>query len=221
MDEIKRLIPLANPEKILLDFEKAATNEFTAAYPIARILGCYFHLTQSILRKVSDIGMKSDYESDDNLRIAVRCLPAIAMVLSTDVAEAFWILADYMPEHEKMSELLTYFEHTYIRGRRRPGRNECYRSAIYPIETGNHFDSASEGIAKTTNSVEGWHYGLQALFQCHHPTLWTFIKGLEKDMQMQHVNISARRFWIAAICPKSISIGETAYCKCNSSIFAQ
>ena len=186
LDEIKRLIPLANPEKILLDFEKAAINAFTAAYPNTRILGCYFHLTQSILRKVSDIGMKSDYESDDNLRIAVRCLPALAMVPSTDVAEAFWILADYMPEHEKMPELLTYFEHTYIRGRRRPGRNECYRSAIYPIETWNHFDCASEGIARTTNSVEGWHYGLQALFQCHHPTLWTFIKGLEKDMQMQH-----------------------------------
>ena len=130
--------------------------------------------------------MKSDYESDDNLRIAVRCLPALAMVPSTDVAEAFWILADYMPEHEKMPELLAYFEHTFIRGRRRPGRNECYRSAIYPIETWNHFESASEGIARTTNSIEGWHYGLQALFQCHHPTLWTFIKRLEKDMQMQH-----------------------------------
>ena len=186
LDVIKRMIPLANPEKILLDFGNAAINAFTAAYPNARILGCYFHLTQSILRKVNNIGMKSDYESDDNLRIAVRCLPALAMVPSTDVAEAFWILADYMPEHEKMPELLAYFEHTYIRGRRRPGRNECYRSAIYPIETWNHFESASEGIARTTNSIEGWHYGLQALLQCHHPTLWTFIKGLEKDMQMQH-----------------------------------
>ena len=59
LDEIKRMIPLANPEKILLDFESAAINVFTAAYPNARILGCYFHLTQSILRKVNKIGMKS------------------------------------------------------------------------------------------------------------------------------------------------------------------
>ena len=55
----------------------------------ARILGCYFHLTKSILRKVNKIGMKSDYESDDNLRIAVRCLSAIAMVPLIEVAEAF------------------------------------------------------------------------------------------------------------------------------------
>ena len=105
----------------------------------------------------------------------MRCLPALAVVPSTDVAEAFWTLADYMPGHEKMPELLAYFEHTYIRGRRRPERNECHRSALYPIETWNHFESALKGIARTTNSIEGWHYGLQALFQCHHPTLWTFL----------------------------------------------
>ena len=86
-----------------------------------------------------------------------------------------------------MPELLAYFDHTcYIRGRRRSGCNECYGSAIYPSETWNYFESASEGIAETTNSIEvGWFHGLQALFQCHHPALWTF-RGLEKDMRMQH-----------------------------------
>ena len=56
LDEIKRMIPLANPEEILLDFESSAIKAFTAAYPNAKILGCYFHLTQSILRKVNEIG---------------------------------------------------------------------------------------------------------------------------------------------------------------------
>ena len=52
---------------------------------IPRILGCYFHLTQSIFRKVNEIGMNSDDESDYNLRIAVRCLPALAMVPSSNI----------------------------------------------------------------------------------------------------------------------------------------
>ena len=51
LDEIKRMTSLANSEKILLDFKSAAVNAFRAAYPNATILGCYFHLTQSILRK--------------------------------------------------------------------------------------------------------------------------------------------------------------------------
>ena len=100
LDEIKRMSPLANPAKILLDFESAGINAFRSVYLNATIMGCYFHLTQSILRKVNEIGMKSDYESDDNLRIDVRYLPALAMVPLTDVAEAFWILAGNMPEHE-------------------------------------------------------------------------------------------------------------------------
>ena len=73
LDEIKRMKPLANPEKILLNFKGAAINAFRAAYLNTTILACYFHLTQSILKKSNKIGVKSDYESDDNLRIAVRC----------------------------------------------------------------------------------------------------------------------------------------------------
>ena len=96
------MIPLANSEKILLDFGSAAIIAFTAAYPNARILGCYFHLKQSIPRKVNKIGMKSDSKSDDNLRIAVRCLPVLVMVPSTVVVEAFWVLASDVKSTRKL-----------------------------------------------------------------------------------------------------------------------
>jgi len=36
------------------------------------------------------------------------------------------------------------------------------------------------------NTVEGWHFGLQTLFHCHHPTLWIFVQDIKKDLQMQH-----------------------------------
>ena len=71
------MIPLANPEKILLDFESAAINAFTAAFLNAKIFRCHFHLTQSILRKVNEIGVKSDYESDDNLMTTYELLCAV------------------------------------------------------------------------------------------------------------------------------------------------
>jgi len=105
----------------------------------------------------------------------------------SDVVDVFAFLADNMPNHAKMPKLLSYFEHTYVRGRRRPGLAENYGSAIFPTDTWNHFETAGHGIARTTNAVEGWQYGLQALFQCHHPTLWAFMKGIEIDVQMQHV----------------------------------
>lgn len=49
----------------------------------------------------------------------------------------------------------------------------------------NQYSAAVDGIARTTNSVEGWHYSLQALFMCNHPTMWKFLDYLRLDMTKQ------------------------------------
>lgn len=183
--QIKLLIPRADPSVILVDFERAPMTAFRDAYPDARVTGCYFHLFQSVIRKVNELGMKTDYETDDHLRGCVRCLPALSHLPAEDVLDSFLLLCEEMPHHERMPELLSYFEHTYIRGRRLPGRLENYREAIFPIDTWNQRQSAAEGIARTTNCAEGWHNSLHALFMCNHPTLWKFIDGLQKDCAMQ------------------------------------
>jgi len=41
---------------------------------------------------------------------------------------------------------------------------EYYSSAMFSIETWNHYKAGAVGIAKATNAAEGWHFGLQALF---------------------------------------------------------
>lgn len=189
MQEIKRLIPLAQPRIILLDFEKAAINAFAASFPNTSVSGCYFHLCQSILRKVNELGMKVAYETDDVLRSFIRCIPALAFVPPGDVADAFDILAEAKPEdehgHERLDELLSYSELTWIRGRRLRGRGETYAPAVFPIPLWNKHEAGLDGVARTTNVVEGWHYGLQALFQCHHPTMWSFLTGIQQDIQKQ------------------------------------
>jgi hypothetical protein len=181
---VKSLVPNAAPQRILLDFESAAMNAFTAAYPEAEIAGCYFHLCQSILRKVHTVGLKGDYDDNHEIRGFIRCLTALSHVPVDDVIPTFEQLIDTMPADERVNEVATYFEHTYVRGRRRPGRGENYGAAIFPVPLWNQFEAAGEGIARTTNSVEGWHHSLQSLFMCQHPTLWTFLTGIERDCRM-------------------------------------
>jgi hypothetical protein len=183
--ELRRLVPLAAPRTVLVDFERAAMNAFRVAFPDATVTGCYFHLTQSVIRKVQEIGLKVQYEGDNEVRGFVRCLAALAFVPPEDVVEAFELVAETMPDVEHLDELTTFFEHTYVRGRRLRGRGETFGPALFPLETWNQYSAGSSGIARTTNSVEGWHHGLQSLFQCHHPTLWTFMEGLKRDMQKQ------------------------------------
>ncbi|KII70251.1 hypothetical protein RF11_03682 [Thelohanellus kitauei] len=51
--------------------------------------------------------------------------------ISADVSEAFDLLAESLPRHEKMYELLSYFKHTYIRGRRVRGREENCAPSVF------------------------------------------------------------------------------------------
>lgn len=202
--ELHNLVRLA-PKTVLVDFERAAMNSFNETFPNTTVTGCYFHLCQSVLRKVSEVGLKQQYENDDDVRGNVRCLAALAFVPPDDVTEAFELLVESMPQDiEHLDELVTFFEHTYVRGRRMRGRGETYNAALFPIPIWNQHAGATDGIARTTNSVEGWHHGLQSLFQCHHPTMWSFLTGLQRDMQKQKAmflqgvsgveNITAKRY---------------------------
>ena len=74
--ELQRQIPWATPRTILVDFEKGAMSAFSGAYPDATVTGCYFHLCQNVIRKVNEIRLKTEYETNDE----IRCLPALAFV---------------------------------------------------------------------------------------------------------------------------------------------
>lgn len=185
LTELLRLIPTAAPQRILTDFESAAMGAFHHSFPDAKVTGCYFHLGQSVLRKVQEVGLKVEYETMDNVRGAVRCLAALSHVPPADVAGAFDVLSDDMPTVEHLDEVYTYFEHTYIRGRRRPGRGDHYNPPLFAVEVWNQMEAAGSGLARTNNVCEGWHYALQSLLQCSHPTLWRFVEGLSKDCIQQ------------------------------------
>ena len=50
-------------------------------------------------------------------------------------------------------------------------------------------DAHIEGIARTTNAVEGWQYGIQALFSGSHPGIRKLLTNLQKDAKVQMVKI--------------------------------
>ena len=79
------------------------------------------------------------------------------------------------PSAKKVDELALYFKNTYIEG------PTVTKKAPFPIELWNQFEAAGEGVARTTNSVKGWHYGLQACFTGTQPNVWLLPRNLEKD----------------------------------------
>ena len=123
----------SQPSRIVLDFERAAVNALTSAFPESSIKDCYFHLCQAFLRKVNELGLKKAYEINFELSLALHVIPALNFVPTDLVEQSFESLIDEI-EHvvdrldleqslsDEIDELASYFQRSYIRGERAGNR---------------------------------------------------------------------------------------------------
>ena len=183
LDMLWQIIPNANPHTILVDFETAAQNAFRDNYPNASIKGCLFHLCQSVIRKVGELGLKREYESNPQMNMAVKSLTALSFVPENEVLVRFEDVLETFPDIDRVDELVAYFEMTYIHGRAR-GEGRGRAPARFPINIWNHFEDPGNDVPRTTNAVEGYHNGLNSLFLSQHPTMWKLLDGLRKDISL-------------------------------------
>src|SRR6218665_674924 len=66
------------------------------------------------------------------------------------------------------------------------------RPPLFSINTWDQREAAADGLARTTNIVEGWHHSLQVILQCSHPTLWKFLSQLMNDCSKQKASLLQR-----------------------------
>lgn len=180
---LKGLVPNMSPQKLLLDFERACMNAARSSFPEAEVKGCYFHLCQSLIRKIHAVGLKSDFESNINTKLMLKSLAALSFVPLEDVRTTFDSLAATFPDEEKFNDVLTYFFSTYIEG-------AAGRSAQFSPATWNHYNAALDQSPRTTNCCEGFHNALNSLFHCSHPSIWMLFEGLRKDLACHKLTLA-------------------------------
>ena len=96
---IRDLAPVdAMPEKIILDFELSPIKAFKQAFPLAEITLCNFHLNQSVIRKLSTLGLKCRYTDDEEYNEYVKSLAALAFVPPAHVPSVYDKLKSVFPE---------------------------------------------------------------------------------------------------------------------------
>ncbi|CAF0740712.1 unnamed protein product [Brachionus calyciflorus] len=151
---IKNDLKVSVPDSINCDFEMAAINAAKKVFG-CNIHGCYFHLSQSLYRRVQKKDLIKKWNTDPALRKSFRRLQALAFIPPSDVEKALSLIKQDSPSY--FLKILNYFENNYI-GRIKDG-NRC--KPRYLIEVWNLYERIKLDLPRTNNSVESWHSRLK------------------------------------------------------------
>ncbi|CAF3806026.1 unnamed protein product [Rotaria socialis] len=187
IDKLSEICPLWSPKFIMIDSELASINAFGDKFVTTTnssiISGCFFHLQNSIQRKLQDLGFKTNYEQDPVFSHHVNQIAALAFLQPNDVSQGFDDLYNSLPQ--MLHLLLDYFEGTYVGRNRTQGRAKT----MFEIELWNMHQRTTDRLMRTNNSAEAWHRCLSSIMQCQHPTLWSFINNLKNEDHYIHCQL--------------------------------
>jgi hypothetical protein len=190
LTEINNLRANLRPLSIMTDFEHAALLAFRRVYPDAEQRGCFFHMSQCIWRRLQQIeGLQDKYTIDPEFALSIRQLAALAFVPVVDIVKAFDDLLDstfFQENEELVRDLVNYFEDTWIG---RPTRRGRRSEPAFSHSLWNCYDAVLHDLPKTNNAIEGWHRSFSELLGAHHPSIWKFIEGLQKEQSMNELTI--------------------------------
>ncbi len=116
----------------------------------------------------------------------LKMMPALSFVPEPLVEASFELVLEETCEPQdrqeleesttiKTEELASSFHKNYIRG------ETILSVPVFPSSLWNHSESAAEGLARTTDAVEGCQLGVTALFQGIHPPMNVFLQKTQLD----------------------------------------
>lgn len=170
LQESKRLQPALQPTLLMTDFELAAIQAFELEFPGILKTGCFFHLSQSVWRKVQTEGLKARYENDHEFAPWIRMIPALAFIPVDNVSDAFAELVESEGFPEEAVPIANYFEDAYICRRLRRGR----QIPNFPTQIWNVYQRTLNDQHRTNNDVEGWHRAFQETCGSQFPNIFRF-----------------------------------------------
>ena len=125
---LKGKAPLFDPLTATMDFEMANIKAIKEQFPSVSLQGCMFHLGQrycllhfsischflsfihffSMWRQVTSLGLRREYMADEESRLFIKMILALAFVPPEDVVTGFNALVTICPD--SLADLMDYFE---------------------------------------------------------------------------------------------------------------
>ncbi|KAL3089357.1 hypothetical protein niasHS_007079 [Heterodera schachtii] len=172
------------PIRIMSDFERAAISAANEIFPNSTSTGCLFHFGNALFRRIQHLpNLFTRFREDENTRMALRSVQALAFVPLEFVYNYFCLVMSPLEPIADLQDFIMYFINTWI-GARQIIENEpileanqggaadawirgriialnlANSNATFPRELWNVVDRVAAGIGRTNNSVLGTPYGM-------------------------------------------------------------
>ena len=151
------------PRQVVCDFEFALWAAVQFELPAARLGGCYFHWTQSLWRKVQEVGLARAYATNRQVRRIIRKVFALGYLPLPVVRLSFQQLLQAGSTQRAMNALppLREFLEPYLRDR------YVRANAPFPPADWNVYNRDID--QRTNNHVEGESFNVSVMYvACNH-----------------------------------------------------
>ena len=169
---INNLLPSCAVRTITIDFEAAIWSAICSVFPKVSILGCYFHWTQAVWRKVQELGLQLLYNNDNKThKFICKLLPL--PYLPAEYIEPVFTALQAKATTVPLQQLTQYISNTWI------------DSTIWPIPSWSVFGR----YTRTNNDAEGWHYQMNAKAEKGQLSFYMLITLLFEESKSVNVQI--------------------------------
>lgn len=118
-------------------------------------------------------------------------IDGLAFLPIVDLPVAMSYLHRNIPDVDRVAELVTYFDNTYVSGTvRRPNTDaedgrfllRLTRSPpLLPPQVWNVHESTVNGMDRTNNVSEGWNHAFASMVGHSHPSVWRIQAALQQN----------------------------------------
>ena len=115
LNHIRNLLQETSVKTVIIDFEAAMWKAFPTVFPDVEVRGCCFHWTQSVWRKIQDLGLAVSYKAHKDTYKYLRQLMSLPYLPKEHITPLFDKLREKATS-PVLVQLVDYIDATWIRG---------------------------------------------------------------------------------------------------------
>ena len=165
------------PHLVITNFEMATIKAVESVFNV-QSKGCFFHLGQSIYKKIQNLKLASVYD-DADFSIELRQILALAFLRPLEISQAFDDLKTQIPN--EATDLMKWFEEKYVHGIVPKNGSVTRRPPLYPPTMWSVFENEELGFPRIQNKVKAWHEKWVKIVGSKHVNIWSLLIEIQNE----------------------------------------